>query len=182
MEYPDFSFYNSENDGYRGGFGDYTDPIPTSGGPAHSSEPPKKKGRGKRIAALLLACAVVGGGAGVGGAAVYQSLTAPDTVIYEGERPQVDTMVNTNSGQPMTPEQLYAANLPSCVGITVNTTVNIFGQTTTSAASGSGFVLTQDGYIVTNYQVIEEAVNDSSVTIEVSFSNGDQIYRQTGGR
>ena len=78
MEYPDFSFYNSENDGYRGGFGDYTDPIPTSGGPAHPSEPPKKKGRGKRIAALLLACAVVGGGAGVGGAAVYQSLTAPD--------------------------------------------------------------------------------------------------------
>lgn len=47
MEYPDFSFYNSENDGYRGGFGDYTDPIPTSGGPAHSSEPPKKKGRGQ---------------------------------------------------------------------------------------------------------------------------------------
>ena len=181
MEYPDFSFYNSENDGYRGGFGDYTDPIPTSGGPAPPSEPPKKKGRGKRIAALLLACAVVGGGAGVGGAAVYQSLTAPDTVIYEGERPQVDTMVNTNSGQPMTPEQLYAANLPSCVGITVNTTVNIFGQTTTSAASGSGFVLTQDGYIVTNYHVIEEAVNDSSVTIEVSFSNGDKYTAKLVG-
>lgn len=181
MEHPDFSFYNSENDGYRGGFGDYTDPIPTSGGPTPPSEPPKKKGRGKRIAALLLACAVVGGGAGVGGAAVYQSLTAPDTVIYEGERPQVDTMVNTNSGQPMTPEQLYAANLPSCVGITVNTTVNIFGQTTTSAASGSGFVLTQDGYIVTNYHVIEEAVNDSSVTIEVSFSNGDKYTAKLVG-
>ena len=29
----DFNFYNSENDGYRGGFGDYSDPIPTSGGP-----------------------------------------------------------------------------------------------------------------------------------------------------
>ena len=41
----------------------------------------------------------------------------------------------------MTPEQLYAANLASCVGITVNTTQNIWGQTTTSAASGSGFVL-----------------------------------------
>ena len=23
----DFNFYNSENDGYRGGFGDYSDPI-----------------------------------------------------------------------------------------------------------------------------------------------------------
>ena len=26
----DFSFYNSENDGYRGGFGDYVDPTPSS--------------------------------------------------------------------------------------------------------------------------------------------------------
>ena len=117
----------------------------------------------------------------MGGAALYQNLTQPDTVIYEGERPQVDTMVNSNSGQPMTPEQLYAANLASCVGITVNTTVNIFGQTTTSAASGSGFVLTQDGYIVTNYHVIEEAVNDPSVDIQVSFANGDKYTAKLVG-
>ena len=26
----DFNFYNSENDGYRGGFGDYVDPTPSS--------------------------------------------------------------------------------------------------------------------------------------------------------
>jgi len=83
-------------------------------------------------------------------------------------------VVNTNKGQPMTPEQLYAANLPSCVGITVNTTVNIWGQATTSAASGSGFVLSKDGYIATNYHVIESAVNDSSVTIQVAFANGDK--------
>ena len=179
----DFRFYNSENDGYRGGFGDYADMEPVSGGPEQSSpQPPKKKkGGAKRIAALVLACAIVGGGAGVGGAALYQNLTTPDTVVYEGERPQVQTMVNSNSGQPMTPEQLYAANLASCVGITVNTTVNIFGQTTTSAASGSGFVLTQDGYIVTNYHVIEEAVDNSSVTIEVSFANGDKYTAQLVG-
>ena len=99
------------------------------------------------------------------------------TVVYQGERPtvDVDTVANSNGGQPMTPEQLYAANLASCVGITVSTTsVNIFGQTTTSAASGSGFVLTQDGYIVTNYHVIEDAVDDSSVSIEVSFADGTQ--------
>ena len=172
----DFNFYNSENDGYRGGFGDYVDPVPVDQ-PQHSapqSGGPKKKNRAMRIAALLLACALVGGGAGVGAAALYQNATQPDTVIYEGERPQVQTMTNTNDGQPMTPEELYAANLASCVGITVNTTVNIFGQTTTSAASGSGFVLTSDGYIVTNYHVIEEAVQDASVDIQVSFANGDQ--------
>ena len=82
----------------------------------------------------------------------------------------------------MTPEQLYASNLASCVGITVSTTsVNIFGQTTTSAASGSGFVLTQDGYIVTNYHVIEDAAKDSSVSIEVSFADGKQYTAKLVG-
>jgi len=176
----EFNFYNSENDGYRGGFGDYTDPspapVPGPAGPGPES-PRKRPGRfTKRAIALLLACVVVGGAAGAGGAAAYQQITKPDTVVYQGERPtvDVDTVANSNDGQPMTPEQLYAANLASCVGITVNTTVNIFGQTTTSAASGSGFVLTQDGYIVTNYHVIEEAVNNDSVDIEVSFANGDK--------
>ena len=176
----EFNFYNSENDGYRGGFGDYADPspapVPGPAGPGPES-PGKRPGRfTKRAIALLLACAVVGGAAGVGGAAAYQQFAKPDTVVYQGERPtvDVDTVANSNDGQPMTPEQLYAANLASCVGITVNTTVNIFGQTTTSAASGSGFVLTQDGYIVTNYHVIEDAVDDSSVSIEVSFADGTQ--------
>ena len=129
----------------------------------------------------MLACAIVGGGAGVGGAALYQNLSRGGTVIYEGNRPTVQTMVNNNNGEPMTPEQLYAANLASCVGITVNTTVNIFGQTTTSAATGSGFVLTQDGYIVTNYHVIEDAANDSSVSIEVSFADGTKYTAQLVG-
>ena len=177
----EFNFYNSENDGYRGGFGDYADPspapVPGPAGPGPES-PGKRPGRfTKRAIALLLACVVVGGAAGAGGAAAYQQITKPDTVVYQGERPtvDVDTVANSNGGQPMTPEQLYAANLASCVGITVSTTsVNIFGQTTTSAASGSGFVLTQDGYIVTNYHVSEDAVDDSSVSIEVSFADGAQ--------
>ena len=183
----EFNFYNSENDGYRGGFGDYADPspapVPGPVGPGPES-PRKRPGRfTKRAIALLLACVVVGGAAGAGGAAAYQQFAKPDTVVYQGERPtvDVDTVANSNGGQPMTPEQLYAANLASCVGITVNTTVNIFGQTTTSAASGSGFVLTQDGYIVTNFHVIEEAVSDPSVDIQVSFANGDKYTAKLVG-
>ncbi len=169
----DFDFYNSENDGYRGCYGDYASPS----GPMTPA--PKKKGGAAKIAALILVCAIVGGGAGVGGAALYGRMAkqnaAPGsstTVIQEAASPEVQTVVNSAQGQAMTPAQLYAANLPSCVGITVNTTVNIFGQTTSSAASGSGFVLTQDGYIVTNYHVVEEAADDPSTTIEVSFADG----------
>ena len=171
MDNNDFNFYNNENDGYRGGFGDYTDPVPATPGPEAPNNKKPGKGFSKKIVAIVLACAIVGGCAGVGGAALYQNMNKGGTVVYEGERPKVQTVVNNNDGQPMTSEQLYAANLASCVGITVNTTVNIFGQTTTSAASGSGFVLTQDGYIVTNYHVIEDAAKDSSVSIEVSFAD-----------
>ena len=176
----EFNFYNSENDGYRGGFGSYEDPVPSPPGTPFSSggaQPPKRKrGGAAKVIALVLACTIAGGGAGVGGAYLYNRIAGPQNsvTIYEEDRPQVRTVVNTNNGQPMTPEQLYAANLASCVGITVNTTVNIFGQTSTSAASGSGFVLSQDGYIATNYHVIESAVNDASVTIQVSFANGDK--------
>ena len=174
----EFNFYNSENDGYRGSFGGYVDPEPVMPNTPLSTggTPRKKRGGAARVVALVLACTIAGGGAGVGGAYLYHRLAGPEntTAIYEEERPRVQTIVNTNNGQPMTPEQLYAANLASCVGITVNTTVNIFGQTTTSAASGSGFVLSREGYIATNYHVIESAVNDSSVTIQVSFANGEK--------
>ena len=180
----EFNFYNSENDGYRGGFGGYVDPEPVMPGTPLSTggmKPPKRKKNGAaKVVALVLACTLAGGSAGVGGAYLYQRFSpqpAPpvsdhSTTLYEGDRPQVETVLNSNSGQPMSPEQLYAANLASCVGITVNTTQNIWGQTTTSAASGSGFVLSQDGYIATNYHVIESAAKDESVTIQVSFADG----------
>ena len=140
----EFNFYNSENDGYRGGFGGYTDSNPnqSQGGPEAPQGPQKHRGSGRRIAALILACAVVGGGAGVGGAALYSSVFASQpSVIYQNTQPistQADP-VASSSGQAMTPEQLYAANVDACVGITVSTTMtNIFGYTSTSAASGSG--------------------------------------------
>ena len=181
MNHDEFRFYSSENDGYRGGFGDYTDPIPTSGKVINDSPGGKHKKGPARAVALVLCCALAGGSAGVGGAALYNHLVVSSkensaaTVIQEAQRPEVEMVVNTNKGKIMTAEQLYQANLPSCVGITVSTTTtNYFGQTSTSAASGSGFVLTKDGYIVTNYHVIEDAAKDPSVTIEVSFANDDK--------
>jgi len=175
LEYNNSSnFYPSGGDDPRNSWqSPYEDPIPTTGGPV--DRPPKMGGRGRRTVALVLACLLLGGASGVGGAALYARLSRPDntTLVQEMDRPQVETVVNTNAGKPMTPAQLYAANLPSCVGITVSTTtVNIFGQTSTSAASGSGFVLTAEGYVVTNYHVIEAAVQDSAVTVEVSFEDG----------
>ena len=64
---------------------------------------------------------------------------------------------NVNTEEEMSAAEIYATYVNSTVGITTETTTNYFGHTTTSAASGSGFILTADGYIVTNYHVIENA-------------------------
>ena len=184
MDNNEYRFYNNENDGYRGYEEYHADH--NAGFEGSPLRPKQKKGGAGKVTAIILACAVAGGAAGVGGAAFYNEVIADagkdTTVIQEMDRPKVETVVNSNSGKPMTAEQLYAANLPSCVGITVSTTTtNFFGQTSTSAASGSGFVLTQDGFIVTNYHVIEDAVKDESVTIEVTFANDEKYTAKVVG-
>ena len=44
--------------------------------------------------------------------------------------------------------------------MSINTTIttNIFNQTVENAASGSGFLITSDGYILTSYRAVEDAV------------------------
>ena len=140
-------------------------------------QPPRKKGKtGLKITALCLCCAMLGGAAGLGGAAWLVSrgkLGGGQTTVYQGESPAVVVQVaNLPSDKVLTPAEVYKANVASCVGITVSTTTNVYGYTTTSAATGSGFVLTADGYIITNYHVIEEAAKDTSVPISVTFQNG----------
>ena len=57
--------------------------------------------------------------------------------------------------------------------MSINTTAtagtNFFGQPVQTASAGSGFVLTADGYIVTNYHVVEDAD-----TVTVTMYNGDE--------
>ncbi len=57
-----------------------------------------------------------------------------------------------SSGNGLSPAQVYAMNSQSVVLI-LNTYTNSYGQNGTS--TGSGFILTQDGYEVTNHHVIE---------------------------
>jgi len=65
--------------------------------------------------------------------------------------------------------ELYATNVNSCVSINVSTTHNIFGQTTQSASAGSGFIITPDGYIVTNYHVI-----NGGTTVKITTYDGTE--------
>lgn len=60
---------------------------------------------------------------------------------------------------------------PSVVGINVKSvTVGMMGLEE-SGGEGSGVVYSEDGYIITNYHVVESAIGNSSATIEVTLPN-----------
>ena len=137
---------------------------------------PKKNHLGAKVVAACLACALVGGLAG-GGVMLATggqsgSTAAGDgsaTTIYEATHtPTAVDVSQVESGSPLTISQIYAANVNSTVGITTElVTTNYWGQPVSAAAAGSGFVISSDGYIVTNYHVIEGAES-----IKVAFYDG----------
>jgi serine protease Do len=53
--------------------------------------------------------------------------------------------------------EVYAQNVKSTVAITVSTKTDMFGYEAVSSGMGSGFIITEDGYIVTNAHVAQNA-------------------------
>ena len=146
------------------------EPIEAQSFRVDPAEPPKKKNRlGLKIAAGCMVCALVGGALGGGGALLATGqLGGASTVVYEGTRPtSAVSLANVDGKTVLTGEEVYAANLESVVGINGNVTTNVWGQTVKNPVSGSGFVISADGYILTNYHVID-GVSDITVT----FSDG----------
>ena len=120
--------------------------------------------------ALCLVCALVGGVAGGAGVAAFSgNNSGGSTTLVEGERtPTVVNVSNVATKDPLTASQIYQAYVGSTVGITTEiVTTNYFGQPVSQAAAGSGFVISDNGYILTNYHVIKGASS-----IKVAFMDG----------
>ena len=135
------------------------------------SKPPKKKGAGRAVA-LLLCCALVGGGAGLGGAALYNKLDSDSnaTTIYQNTTQGTQVNVQQADGlKEMSLEEIYASYADSCVNVTCQVVVQQGWQQYTGTTSGSGFILSEDGYIVTNYHIIGGAN-----AIKVTLNNGQE--------
>ena len=166
----DEQFYDSNNS-YE---------TPSQEIPVYTPPTPKKREKknrmGLRICALALVFALLGGALGAGGVIWYESsrgqtgtTSKNETAMLQGIRENsVLNTVTVDTGKEMTAAEVYAANVNSTVGITTSITTNYWGFQTTSAAAGSGFILTEDGYILTNYHVVE---NSNSIT--VAMYNGD---------
>ena len=142
--------------------------------PVQEMKPVKKKRMGLKIAALALVCALAGGavGGGVAWGITSGVFGGAETTVQISGRPVTEVELVTVDGKTeMTDAEVYAANVNSVVSINVTGTsgTNFFGQPVQTASAGSGFVLTKDGFIVTNYHVVKNAE-----TVKVTLYNGDE--------
>ena len=148
--------------------------------PVQEMKPVKKNRVGMKLTALALCCALLGGA--VGGGIVWgvsNSGEEDSTTINISDRTVSQVAVNKVDGQTeMSDAEVYAANVNSVVSINVTGTsgTNWFGQPVQTASAGSGFILTSDGYIVTNYHVVGDAQ-----TIQVTLYSGDTYDAQYVG-
>ena len=155
----------------------YTGTFP----PPAQKKPRQKKGSaGKTVLCGLLTLALVAAGCGITAMLIndhWKERTELMTMSFNEklqaleaqlkERPNhasgdsVSGTPNNGTEGGMTPAQVYAQNVASVVAIEC--------RTSDAISSGSGFVLTEDGYIASNHHVVEDATR-----LTVTFSDGTE--------
>ena len=182
------------------------EPAPQQEPPLELAKKEIRRGKhtGLKLAALLAAVAIV---AALGGSALtaaihalgQQNLAQQEAVDAMAEQPAEEqpadaakpeapyqlarkplpaALPSNDGDKTLTPKQVYKMNVGAVCGIATQVTTNVWGQTATTSCAGSGFVLTQDGYIVTNNHVVSDA---DEGTIVVRLYSGEEYTADVVG-
>lgn len=153
------------------------------------------------VIALCLVCAIIGG---IGGGALAGSfmgssgeLSAPDTQTGTpamNDSSQTGTVINraessatpsigTNivaDGSVLSAASIYSIACDQTVAITTEVTYRSFYGYSTAPVSGSGFIISSDGYILTNYHVIEDAATGGYEISVLTYDGSEYIASIVG--
>ena len=140
--------------------------------PKAKKEKKPRSGFGRKLLAVILVIALVAAGCGITGWCVneyWEDRTEDMTDLFSSQiadlQQQLDSIETVTGhavpiptdGSALTPAQLYASCVDSVVSISSTIQTSSFYGTSEGASSGSGFILSEDGYVVTNYHVVENA-------------------------
>lgn len=155
--YNSYSYSNSNSYGY----GNYYTP---------------KKPKKQHSTAVVVACAILA--AIIGATGAIAAMFAVDYGTQDAITEQKQEISNVNISVDETAQSIAEAVAikasDSVVGIRTTTSVtSFFGGTSDATGEGSGVIYKEDGYIITNYHVIEEAVQSNNSKIEVFVGSKD---------
>ncbi|MCR5576041.1 MAG: S1C family serine protease [Oscillospiraceae bacterium] len=153
----------------------------------------KGVGLGAMIAACLI-CALLGG---LGGGALVGTMmdarldTLEENVSSLGTAGQKvqsapvfstgTTVAAVSDGSVMSAGDIYDMACQQVVGVTTDVVyTNFFGMTSSAAVTGSGFIISEDGYILTNYHLVEDA-RKGSQDVNVILHDGSRHSAQIVG-
>ena len=105
-------------------------------------------------------------------AAIVQKTGSASTVASASTPRSVTNNLISDAPTLMDPAEIYEQALGQAVGIKTEVTMtNFFGMTSSGAVSGSGFIISGDGYILTNYHVVENAYT-ANLNVQVMTYDG----------
>jgi serine protease Do len=164
----------------------YTTPIDVNYGPYIQQKPKKKRGGFRRAMSYVLVgaiCATIGAGTSLG-AALY---ILPNTTLFE--QTPLYKSVAQNSAVNTVPYDLHPTTAvpeegalsiteivnkvgPAVVGVSVKSVAGMdwFGNEQVSEGIGSGMIINEEGYVLTNYHVISGAQD-----VKVILSTGKEV-------
>ena len=175
----------------------------------HRPKKEKRARRGMHpaaVIALCLVCAILGGlAAGYAPRLLAkdapaqqqeETVSAPDrsvpgsgtaadssvlTVASAGANKPITTTTVLSGSEMSATDIYYNLALKQVVGVKTEITyTNVFGYTSKGAVSGSGFIISEDGYILTNNHVIEDAVS-GGYDVQVLLQDGSSYIATVVG-
>ena len=162
----------SEYTGYTPGY------VPQE--PPKKPKAKKKGGFWKGFLSLILVAALVAGGCFTTAEIVndrweaqnYRSTQQMNQQIADLQS-QIDALSKNSGasvsgtatlGDGLTPGQVYAQNVDSVVAISSTVQASSYYGTSQGTSTGSGFIISEDGYVITNQHVVEGATAVTVVT------------------
>ncbi len=148
--------------------------IPNNNYTAHQKQ--KKEKKGHSTAVVIISCilaAVIGAASSIFVlSGVFSVDTDTATIVEQIEKPQNNVNINVEETASSIAEAVATKCTDSVVGIRTTTSVaSFFGGSQEQTGNGSGVVYSSDGYIITNYHVIKDAVQSRNSKIDVFIGN-----------
>jgi len=154
-------------------------PVPSYTQPTNTQKAPKRYSFGTVMVAVILA-ALVGAASSFAAFMSYNVLLKKDTtntasteIIVEQGGEEVNITVENVDATIVEAVARKVTN--SVVGIRTTVSVeSFFGGTQESSGEGSGVIYSSDGYIITNYHVVADAISYADAEVKVFLSEDSE--------